>query len=608
MSKNISEKELVESIKKDSQDYYETGFSESSDEVFDAKLELLRSINPSHPILTTVGHGYSIAGVEDKIRFEHPLPTGSIDKEKDFGVVKKWCNKKTKFTTKIDGNSIIAYYRNGSLWKVVTRGEDDIGIDRTAKFVNIIPNKINAPGYVRVRGEAAIAKAKYTIENGFDVTKASRNAVAGAITRKTDWESVMVFVDFVAYTFQDCDSGDDIFNLHDWKDFKIEEQKPIEDLLCLTVEEAKTKYKDEYEYESDGIVLKKDEELLAFKFEDEFAITDLLGVTITVGKDQRITPTAIITPTPLSGATLSNASFVSFKKMLEKGCWPIHSIHKIKLIRSGEIIPHVVTSVYSNGDNKDETYMKCPVCGSVGEFIELKSGEDSAHLFCVNPSCPNIENTRLMNFSSNYYVEGLGDTVMETVFSYLNISSIVDLLNYDGKKNLFSIPGVASSTVDKLNTFFSNMKEIDVRVVYKTFLNNVGDRAAEKIVDSGFNLEEFFNNPQELGKLFGLPNFDSGIPLELSEKKEAIKKVVSLRSLIQDKKEKASASFCITGARFKEEQLEMLKAKGWAEDSDLKKTTMVLVVKDVSKSTSKTEKAKKYGTKVMSIVEFLEYV
>lgn len=608
MSKNFSEKELVESIKKDSQDYYENGFSESSDEVFDAKLELLRSINPTHPILTTVGHGYTISGIDDKVRFEHPLETGSIPKEKDFEVVKNWCNKKTRFSTKIDGNSIIAYYRNGRLWKVVTRGEDNVGIDRTAKFIKIIPNKIKAPGYVRVRGEAAIAKSKYIVENGFDVNKASRNAVAGAITRKTDWEGVMSFVDFIAYTFQDCDNGTDLYNINDWKDFKVEEQKPIDELLSLTVEEAKVKYKDEYEYESDGIVLNNDGELLAFKFEDEYAIADLLGVTITVGKDQRLTPTAIVSPTPLAGCTINNASFVSFKKMLEKGCWPIHSVHKIKLIRSGEIIPHVVTTVFSNGDNKDETYMKCPVCGSVGEFVELKTGEDSAHLFCVNPSCPNIEKTRLMNFSSNYYVEGLGDTVMETVFSYLNISSIVDLLNYDGKKDLFRIPGVAGSTVDKLNTFFSNMKEIDVRVIYKTFLNNVGDRAAEKIVDSGFDLNIFFNDSKELGKLFGLSNFDSGIPLELAEKKEAIQKVVSLRPLIQEKKEKASGSFCITGARFKEDQLALLKSKGWAEDSDLKKTTMVLVVKDSSKTTTKTEKAKKYGTKVMSIEEFLAFV
>jgi hypothetical protein len=51
-----------------------------------------------------------------------------------------------------------------------------------------------------------------------------------------------------------------------------------------------------------------------------------------------------------------------------------------------------------------------------------------------------------------------------------------------------------------------------------------------------------------------------------------------------------------------------LKSKGWAEDCELKKTTMVLVVKDSSKTTTKTEKAKKYGTKVMSIEEFLAFV
>ena len=158
------------------------------------------------------GRGYDLKGIDEKEKFNHPLPMGSIDKEKSKENIIAWLNSSATFSTKIDGNSVAVYYRDGKLWKVITRGKDDIGIDRTAKFItcSTIPKKIPTMGYVRVRGEAAIKKSDYTSANGFDVEKACRNAVAGAISRQTDWEEVFKYVDFIAYDYRDCDTGEDL--------------------------------------------------------------------------------------------------------------------------------------------------------------------------------------------------------------------------------------------------------------------------------------------------------------------------------------------------------------------------------------------------------------
>ena len=178
-----------------SQAYHETGEVIMTDKEFDELEEFIRHLEPDCPLLKMTGKGYNLKGIDEKEKFSHPLPMGSIEKEKTRDGALTWCFSKKKhvtLSTKIDGNSIACYYRDGKLWKVVTRGKDDIGIDRTAKFIicKSIPKTIPTKGYVRVRGEAAIKKTNYTIGNGFDLSKSSRNAVAGAISRQTDWETV----------------------------------------------------------------------------------------------------------------------------------------------------------------------------------------------------------------------------------------------------------------------------------------------------------------------------------------------------------------------------------------------------------------------------------
>ena len=122
MSTNVTELELEKRIKELSEQYYMFGNSDVSDEEFDDLVETLRNINPSNKILSQVGFGISLSGIDDKEKFTHPLPMGSIDKEKSLDKARSFCDYFSTFSTKIDGNSVAAYYRGGKLWKVVTRG------------------------------------------------------------------------------------------------------------------------------------------------------------------------------------------------------------------------------------------------------------------------------------------------------------------------------------------------------------------------------------------------------------------------------------------------------------------------------------------------------
>jgi DNA ligase (NAD+) len=593
----------VDRLRQASQQYYETGTSFFTDSEFDTELELIRSLDPNNPILTEVGHGYVLRGIDDKEKFEHPIPVGSIEKTKALQKLHDFLDKHSTYSTKIDGNSVVCYYKNGSLFKVVTRGSNNIGIDRTAKFISKVPNKIPVLGYVAVRGEAAIKKSEYTVENGFDITKASRNAVAGAISRKDDYMEVFTFVDFIAYTFIDCDTGEDLYSKIDWSNhFIVEHQKNECERIFKNVDEFKLINKTDYPYEADGIVFKTGSEYLAFKFEDESAPTQENDVVYSIGKNQVMVPVSLFETIELQGASISRASLGSYSRACEIGAWPLYENHVIEVIRANEVIPYVTRTISKSGKILKEGLPECPACGEVSEQI----GE---HVFCTNPECPNLDSSRLYNFSEQFYPEGLSDKIVEKFFEHEGIDTVFDLLEYDiNELKFLNIPGIGDSHMEKIHTFLKSFSgEIDAVVIYKTFLNGSGERASVKIVESGFDVYSYLESDNELDRLKKLSNFNSNLITELVRNRENIREFVSLRKIKQEKKimVEQKGTFVISGVRLKGDDIVKVAQAGWKEGSSVSKNTNILVVKDPASTSSKTQKARELNIPVVSLEEFL---
>jgi len=600
------EQELAEFLTKCSYEYYETGEVIVDDETFNAAEDELRLLNPNHPILTTVGYGYDFNGIDEKEKFEHPISVGSIIKEKTLSGLIEWIGSSaTTLSTKIDGNSVVLYYKNRKLWKAVTRGRFNIGIDRTAKFIGVVPNEIPFDGYIAVRGEAAIKKVDYTVENGFDIEKSSRNAVAGAISRKDEWEHVMKFVDFIAYTYINIENMKDLCNEIDWSQYFItENQKNFTLEYISDIPTFKKEVKDDYPYEADGAVFKKTNgSLLAFKFEDEKGFTREKEIEITIGVDQRLTPVAILDPIKLNGALIKRASLGSFGIAIRSGFWPIYEDHIVEIIRSNEVIPHA-NRVVSKGERLlDDTKLvpTCPVCGSVGEA-------DGEHYFCVNPECPNIESSKLYKFAKFFYPEGLGNAVMGKVFRHFNVSDVFDLFTVDLEAlEYVSIPGIGDSNKDKILQFFTKINgNIDPKIIYQVFIQACGKTFARVIAEHGVVFADCVNSTEKLNELYTIKSFRKEIVEQLKRNASIFEKVNSVMKIVDEKIVETVGSFCITGTRFSSAQVKRLEAKGWKEDSSVKKTTTVLVVADLDQVSGKTKKADSYGIPVMTIEDFMD--
>lgn len=595
---------LSSELREASQEYY-NGNDIMSDSDFDSKWDFLRTLDPKNPIFSEISKGYKLKDVDEKERFAHPISVGSVDKCKSLEALRKWLKKGATFSTKIDGNSVVAYYRDGKLTEIVTRGSENIGIIRTIKLIKKVAATIPVMGYVAVRGEAAIKRKTYAARKDFNQDKASRSTVSGAIMRKDNWENVIECVDFIAYTFLDCNTEEDLTNACVWDDyFKVEAQKDLSEFNELTLEDFKKKYKDDYEYDADGIVFKNpDGSLLAFKFEDEKGYTDLLDVLWKIGKDQRLTPVAQLKTIKLSGASISKASMGSYARATSIGAWPVREQHAVEIKRANEIIPYVNLIVSKSGSIKNGPVVVCPECGSIAE-------QDGEHIFCVNSVCPNIERSRLLSFSEFFYPEGLSNTTASKFFDSYRIRTVSELLSFNLPNMKHEIYGIGQSAYNLFNKFLDNTRQdLDVKSIYSTFLKGCGRRASIKIVDSGFDINEYIINPSsEIRKLSLISNFNSNIITDMKKLYDVIKVVVGKRTWLQVKSPVTTGTFCITGARFKPEQMKIINESGWGEDASIKKTTTILVTKDPNSTSAKIEKAKSYGIKVMTIDSFMSHI
>lgn len=591
---------VVSRLTEYSQKYYEDGTSEAPDQVFDSLYEELQELAPHHELLKKISKGYEL-GVDEKERYHHPLTVGSIVKYKDWDLLLKKLVSGATWSRKLDGNSIVFYYRFGKLEHVVTRGEDNVGIIRTAKFLKMNGVKTTIPElkkyeYVSVRGEAVIRKIKYVEANGFDISKSSRNAVGGAIARQTDWESLFKHLDFVAYTFSDCTTGRDLYSEDFWKlHFTVEPQNAFTTQTLETLLETKKSC----EYDCDGIVFKNpDGEMFALKFEDEFKDTELISISNEIGQNQRITPVANLKPIQLAGATISRASLGSYQLATDLGIWPQKKNTIVRVIRANEIIPYV-TKMVSSEEPIVVSRVLCPVCGTDCQMI-------GAHMFCVNPNCSNIENQFLHKFVSFLAPEGLKEKTLEKIFEANNICTIEEYLETDISEMSFDIDGIGGHA-QSLFTQMKMVKEIPTTVLYQTFFKGCGDRASSAIVKSGFLLSAYIDGDRnQISKLHSIPNFNSNIVSEFPKYLDRLESISELIRVFEPTLHTGTKTFCATGVRVKGDMLEKAKKLGWEEKSGVSEGLNVLIVKDTSSTSSKMTKAKSMAKppKIVSLEEF----
>lgn len=274
---------------------------------------------------------------------------------------------------KIDGLSISLIYNDGKLIKGVTRGNGVVGEDVTHNILEIsdIPKAISYKGEIEFRGEIYMSLEVFNSLNASGVTLANpRNAASGAlrqldskVARERKLSSFIYAIpNPLAHGLKTHKQTLDFIREQGFSVNKEAHLNKNIDEVIASVQDYTTR-RHELGYEIDGIVIKVNninlyEEIgytvkfpkfmIAYKFPEEIASTELLDIFPTIGRTGRVTYNAKLAPVRLAGTTVTAATLHNADYVREINI-NVGDIVNVK--KAAEIIPKVLSVKEKRNNN-----------------------------------------------------------------------------------------------------------------------------------------------------------------------------------------------------------------------------------------------------------------
>jgi len=632
--------ELVDLINKYSYEYYVLDAPSVSDDEWDSLYGELKTLEAETGIIMpnsptkTVGAG----DAANKIGFKkhtHMFPLYSLNKSQSVAELGDWFTDiRTKFpdatftaSYKFDGLALVLTYEKGRLVTAATRGNGRVGENVTEQIRTIksVPYKIDFMDKVQIGGEGVM---RLSVLENFPEFKNARNAAAGAIrnldpnvtrSRNLDFFSYSLVTDSwqagQAETYRELGKlGFQMILPKNCCNLKTlaQVEKVIKD---ITAERAAL------DFDIDGIVFSVDElkireELgftikfprwaMAYKFEAELSETKLLDVVWNVGRSGKVTPTAILEPVELCGATITRATLNNYSDILRKG---IKKGATVRIRRSNDVIPEILgvteeTSGGRYGTINDIDF--CPSCNSHLTAI-------GANKFCKNEKCPERIIQKFTHFVSRdcMNIEGLSDKTIISLAEKEFLSKFGDLYRLDEGK-LLLLDGFKDK---KIGNLLASIKK-SCQVNFANFINamgipNIGKKASETLVSAFKDVQslrtanaEQFLALDEFGDIMAasVVNFFSNADnmFELDD----LLKFINIGYSQKKAGTLSGKNICITGTvqGYTRTQLAaVLKSNGALVTDSVSKNTDLLIAGE--NAGSKLDKAKKLGIKIMESPE-----
>lgn len=417
---------------------------------------------------------------------------------------------------KIDGLAVSLSYEDGRFVLGATRGDGTTGEDIThnLKTVRAIPLRLEEAVDIEVRGEVFMPERSFLNlnedkeKNGEEPFANPRNAAAGSLRQLDPKIAAKRNLDIFLYGAGNDDELDvnthaESLDFMDQLGFKVNPETK----KCQTIEEVLefvdywTENRNGLSYEIDGIVIKVDdlgqrEDLgftaksprwaTAYKFPAEEKVTTLEDIILSVGRTGVVTPTAKLTPVQVAGTTVQRASLHNEDLIREKG---IRLGDQIVVKKAGDIIPEVVrvlTELREGNEREFEMPDECPSCGS--ELVRL---EEEVALRCMNPNCPAQLQEALIHFVSRgaMNIDGLGEKVIQQLFSHQLVSGIEDIYKLD-RDELLELERMGEKSVDNLLRAIEVSKENSLeRLLFGLGIRFVGSKAARTLAEEFGTME-----------------------------------------------------------------------------------------------------------------------
>ena len=647
-SENERMKELVSLLNKASRAYYQEAQEIMSNYEYDRLYDELKELEDELGITLsnspTVNVGYEVVSELPKERHESPML--SLDKTKEVEELKDFVgDQKVLMSWKMDGLTVVLTYRDGKLYKAVTRGNGEVGevITNNAKVFKNVPVQIAYQGELILRGEAVIGykdfeKINQEIEDVDARYKNPRNLCSGSVRQLNNQITAKRNVYFYAFALVKAE-GVDFHNSREQQFLWMKEQgfDVVEYYMVTrdTVEDEVAKFSSkisENDFPSDGLVLTYDDiaygrslgrtakfprDSFAFKWQDEIRETVLREIEWSPSRTGLINPVAIFDPVELEGTTVSRASVhnISIMEELELGIGD-----RIEVYKANMIIPQIAENLTRSGVK--DIPCKCPVCQ--GETKIRQVGNAKA-LYCMNPECQakHVKSFALFVSRDALNIEGLSEATLEKFISRGYIHTFADIFHLDQyKEEIQKMEGFGEKSYKKLTESIEKARTTTLpRVIYSLGIAGIGLANAKVIcrelkydVESLLKVsEEELNEIQGVGEVLAKAFVGYFADAKHVENfRRLLNELTIPEETVTKQQIFEGVNFVITGSvkhfANRGEVKELIESLGGKVTGSVTSKTNYLINNDVTSTSSKNKKANELGIPIISEETFLELV
>lgn len=343
---------------------------------------------------------------------------------------------------------------------------------------------------------------------------------------------------------------------------------------------------------------------MAIKFNAIKKQTMLVDVTYSVGQNGIITPIAHYNPVEFLG-TIHTKTTISSKARFDSLDLHYYDIVDIEYVN--DVIPYLTKSENDwnlNNDNKKiEFPTHCPCCGT-----ELKPSSSGKSIICPNLNCGERSLSRIVNFMSKMNLKDFSTEQMKKI----------------GKKSLREL---LDTTIDDIKflgdiramTFINRINELktktymDYKIVGALGFSSIAAEKWAKIlgVYDLNDILEFYHNGTLRTRLCNIkgigPITAETIDTEFEFFEQDIITISCMNNICSTKNSIQKVKIRFTGFRNKDlaERINELTGYEYAEGSVTKDTGILVIPDTEGYTSSKVDKAKSYGVKIIKVSELI---
>jgi DNA ligase (NAD+) len=606
---------MIEELKnkiKEANKAYREGSAIMSDKEWDSLVDKLAELSPNDELLEEIGHS-----VDSGRKVKLPIEMASMNKIKTMEDLSDWSRLReiptstiVIITPKYDGLSLCVNELEDSAF---TRGDGTFG-QKSDSHYSLMNNHLkDNQHFTYTYGEVMMSKKTFTEKYSNDFAN-PRNLVAGLLNSKTPSES-LTDCDYIKYgaiqaknQFQTKKQILDELNSNQ----EIKVPYYIARLSDLTEDLLLDLFKEySIDYEIDGLIIEVNDlnqQLVlgretstnnpswarAFKHPnfEQSEISTVTGISWNISKNGYLKPIIHINPIQLDGVTVSNVTGNNARYIKEMG---IGIGAEVKVVRSGMVIPKVVEVI------KRVDF----VIPSIG--VDIEWNEAGIDLITLNET-DDQKLKKIISFFEILEADNIGEGVISQLWEA-------------GYKTIKDILSLSKEDLEKIDRFGKRKSKI----VYDSIKKSVTDVSLSKLqhatgvfIGMGSKklalLDHFKTKPSidEVVKIEGFAeisakayidgydkffDFIKDLPVTIEEKKEAVKVSNDLDGMI----------VVYTGIRDKNSE-DVIVSRGGKIGSSVSRNTTHLVCKDPNSGSSKLDKARSLGVKVIGVDDFLAMI